>query len=128
MLKEITFIANPIAAKSTADYADVMIDVKKALKSFQLSMFSFEVMHKDGSLRDLEDLNDKQRSLRRAVFDKILKNEPLTMPVAGVGINDNFELGSGRDVFMALAAKGWTEIPVHVRIGQQQDLEKFIIE
>lgn len=128
MKSDITFIENPIVSKSPADYEDVLIDVKKAIKSYQLSLFSYEVMHNSGALRSDEDLNDRQASLRRAILKAIENKESLKKPVAGIGINDNFELGSGRDTFMTLAVLGWHQIPVHIRKNQRKELASFIVK
>ena len=95
---DVSFIDNALAVKNPDDYEIVPIDVAKAVKSFQLSIYSFEVMNKDGSLRSDEDLNERQHELRRAVRAKLEKNEPLPRPMAGIGINDNFELKTETNV------------------------------
>ena len=125
---EISLIDNAVALKDPDGYEEVRIDVAKALKSLQLSFFAHEVMHKDGSLKSDEDLSEKIATRRGEMRERIAFGEDFQKPVAGIGINDNFELGAGRDLFVLLAMEGWREIPVHIRKKQRKELRKFIIE
>ncbi len=116
---------NPIAAKESASYVVFSVNTKRALKSYQLSILAHEVMHSDGRLKGIEDLSERQAALRNNVLEQIEKGESLPRPVVGIGINDNFELGAGRDVFMTLATLGHSTIEVHMRKSQLSELEDF---
>ena len=106
----------------------VTLDIKVApvLASWQESIFSHEWLTPDGKIKKMSDMADKVQ-LRRAEIDKILGSDsPLERPVLGIGILDNVEIGSGKDLFLSLAALGMTTIPVHIPKSHENDFRMFI--
>ena len=95
-------------------YQTITIDSDKALKSWQLSLFSFEWLNKDGSIKDREILAEREQEKYDIIKKKINNNEALERPILGLGLHDNIEIGSKREVFLVLTKQGMASISVHV--------------
>lgn len=117
---------NPIMTMQPGLYCDVVVDVQKALKSWQRSIFSFEWMHPDGRIKTAEELSAAEQEKRMAAERLIARSEPVPMPVLGIGIMDNIEIGSGRAEFLTLADKGYSVLPVHIPVGNKADFKPFL--
>ncbi len=108
-------------------YTVLRVRTKDILKSWRASLFSFEWLNPDGSIRSLDELPLHERD-KRIKVEKALKNgETLERPVLGIGIMDNVEIGAGRDIFLTLSAMGFQEIDVHVPSSAKSDFKKFIV-
>jgi hypothetical protein len=113
--------------KDPDKYVLVDVAVERVLESWKDSILSFEFLTPDGSLREDRELSPKNRDRRLEVETKIREGKPVDHPVLGIGLMDNVEIGSGRDVFMTLALQGHTTAPVHIRIAQQDDFKGYIV-
>ena len=109
-----------------ARYTVVHVDTALTLKSWKTSLFSFEWLNPDGSLRALDDLPVHERDKRLKVEKALSGGERLERPVLGIGILDNVEIGAGRDVFLTLAARGFKEIEVHIPVSCQAEFKRFL--
>lgn len=107
-------------------YAVVRVDTAAILKSWRQSLFSFEWLTPEGSLRTLDDLPLHERDKRLKVEKHLAEGRTLERPVLGIGILDNVEIGAGRDVFLTLAAQGAKEIEVHIPRSSQSDFNSFL--
>lgn len=107
----------------------IQLDVKVApiLASWRESMFSHEWLTPDGHIKKLSDMSPQVQDKRLAT-DNIINNQDtkLERPVLGIGILDNIEIGSGRDLFLCLAARGMDTIPVHIPKSHEADFRIFI--
>lgn len=121
------FCDHPIAVKSPDDYLEVSVMVERVLESWKDSILSFEFLNSEGELRSDRELSPKNKEKRQGVEVKIRENRVLEKPILGIGLMDNIEIGSGRDVFMALAVQGMTTMPVHIRKKQVEDFDKYIV-
>lgn len=108
-------------------YLTVRVRVKDVLKSWKKSLYSFEWLLPDGTIRTLDDLPLHERDKRLKVEKHLSSGDTLSRPVLGIGIMDNVEIGAGRDVFLTLAAKGLTDIEVHIPASNQKEFSKFIV-
>ncbi|WP_236619927.1 hypothetical protein [Micavibrio aeruginosavorus] len=120
------FIANPVTAGREDRYETVMIDVPKVLKSWQTSLFSYEWMLPDGRIKDAAELPEKEQPKRAEVEGKIASGAALEMPILGIGLMENIEIGSGRATFLTLAAHGIRTMPVHIPKSNQSEFKAFI--
>jgi len=100
--------------------------VAPVLASWRESLFAHEWLHQDGTIRKPADMTDTVRVRRLTAEERIDKGQVLERPVLGIGIMDNIEIGSGRDLFLALAAKGIDKIPVHIPKSQLEDFRLFV--
>jgi hypothetical protein len=107
-------------------YIPVTLDVPAVLKSWQLSVFSYEWMSKDGNIKDTNALKETDQKKRNTIEAAIKNGETLEKPVLGIGIQDNVEIGSGKAVLCTLAAHGIQTIPVHIPKSNEEDFKPFI--
>lgn len=122
-----TFRDSKVVTKDPDKYVLVDVVVEKVLESWKDSILSFEFMHTDGTLREERELSPKNRERRAEVETKIRERKPVDHPILGIGLMDNVEIGSGRDVFMTLALQGYTVAPVHIRKAQMEDFKNYIV-
>lgn len=120
------FNDNPAIKGKEARYDVVFVDCSKVIKSWKASLFSFEWLAEDGSVRALDDLPLKEHDKRAAVEKALSHHEPLDRPVLGIGIMDNVEIGAGRDVFLTLASLGAKNVEVHIPKSCTKDFKDFI--
>ena len=129
MLKEhIEFIDNKAIQNTADNYVNVVVNVPEVLESWKLSLFSFEWLSPEGTIKTLEDLPEKERPKRQTVEEKLQDGQPIEKPVLGIGTQDNVEIGIGRAEFLTLAAGGLTQIPVHIPKSHESDFQGFLAE
>jgi hypothetical protein len=107
-------------------YTVLRVDTAAILKSWRASLFSFEWLTPEGTLRTLDDLPLHERDKRLKVEKHLARGEALERPVLGIGIMDNVEIGAGRDVFMTLAAHGLKDVEVHIPVSAQKEFNSFL--
>ena len=122
----LSFIDNPSIKGRESRYEIVNVAASKTLKSWKLSLFSFEWLDENGAIRKIDDLPLKERDKRLKVEDFIKSGVAVERPVLGIGIQDNIEIGAGRDVFLTLAASGVEIIQVHIPISCKKDFKQFL--
>lgn len=120
------FQDNPALKGREEKFVTLEIKVVPVLASWQESIFAHEWLMPDGQIKKMSEMADKVQ-LRRAEIEKIIAGQgPLDRPVLGIGILDNIEIGSGKDLFLSLAALGMATIPVHIPKSHEQDFRMFI--
>lgn len=117
------FIDNNGIKGREAQYISLTVDTAKTLKSWKSSLFSFEWLTPDGKIRSIEELGETEQQKFKSVTNSYDNGDVLERPVLGIGVLDNIEIGSRRDIFLTLAAQGVTEISVHVL---KQDEKEFV--
>ena len=113
---------------NNAQYISISISVPKVLESWRQSVFSFEWLKDDGSIKTVEELSEDERPKREAIEDSIRKGRSLSKPILGIGIQDNVEIGSGRAELLTLAAHGVEIIPVHIPKSNESDFQAFLAD
>jgi len=115
------------AIKSRPDnYITVTVDVKRIMASWQASLFSYEWLLPDGRIKDPAELPEKEQPKREAVENSLKKDEALERPVLGIGLLENVEIGSGRAVFLTLAAHGVQTLDVHIPKSNKSEFTAFL--
>jgi hypothetical protein len=122
------FTNNPSIRGKEDKYLNINVDLDKVIKSWRQSLFSFEWLLPDGSIRKPEELIEKERIKYELISKKLNDNEKLAMPILGIGVMDNIEIGSGREHVLTLYSKNIKIIPVHIPKNAQKDFESFIVE
>lgn len=121
--------ADSKAAQARPDfYITINLDVPAVLKSWQLSVFSYEWMDKSGAIKDTNDLKETDQEKRQAIEAALKAGETLDTPVLGIGIQDNVEIGSGKAVLCTLAANGIQTIPAHIPKSNESDFKDFMAD
>lgn len=113
-LQDLSFIDNSSITGQEDKYVLVTVDTEKVLKSWKSSLYSFEWLYPDGSIRAPEDLPLREREKREAVEKALKDGQPLERPVLGIGMLDCAEIGSGRAIFLTLIDHGYKSLEVHV--------------
>lgn len=104
-------------------YTNIDVESSLVLKSWKLSLFSFEWLRPDGSIKPLEELAEAEAEKRRLVEIRLRNGEPFEKPILGIGVMDNVEIGVGRAEFLTLAAHGVRIIPVHIPTACESDFK-----
>ena len=125
-IKSVKFNDNQAATSQPDRFVEIYIDIKKVIESWRLSVFSFEWLTNDGHIKSPEDLSCKDQQRRQNVMSLYNAGEAVMKPVLGIGVMDNVEVGSGREVLLCLAELGVETMPVHIPKTNIKDFEKFI--
>lgn len=123
-----TLIDNKAASAKPEAYTAINIDIKKTLKSWQLSLYSYEWLTPEGVIKPIDEMNEAEAQKRKDVETALNDNAPLEKPILGIGIQDNIEIGSGRAVLLTLAAQGVETLPVHIPKSNESDFKDFLAE
>lgn len=123
---DLQFTDSPSIKGREDRYTVVTVQVAPVLKSWRASLFSFEWLNPDGSLRSLDELPLHERDKRIRVEQKTAQGDHHDRPVLGIGMMDNVEIGAGRDVFLTLAAQGHKTLEVHIPVSNAKEFKKFI--
>ena len=124
----INFIDSTAVEARPDFYITVSLNIDAVLKSWKLSIFSYEWMDKDGSIKSMNDLKETDQANRQAVETALNSGETLNIPVLGIGIQDNVEIGSGKAVLCTLAANGIQTIPAHIPKSNESDFKDFLTD
>lgn len=121
-------MSQTIAFKDPAadKYVTLTVDARAVLDSWKSSLFSFEWLDAAGGIRTPDEMPMREREKRLDVERSLKTGAPLERPILGIGIMDNVEIGSGRAVFLTLAAMGHKTIPVAVPKSCVKDFKPFI--
>jgi hypothetical protein len=125
-IKDITFVDNQTIKDRCDKYESVHVNVQRVLESWRNSLFAFEWILPDGRIKDVGELPPEEQEKRNAVENLLQQNVPLEKPVLGIGLLENVEIGIGRHIFLAVAAHGLSEIPVHIPKSHKEDFEPFL--
>jgi hypothetical protein len=121
------FCDNKLVVKEPDKYVTVDVALEKVLASWKDSILSFEFLNTDGSLRMDRELSPKNQERRSEIEQLIRERKVVQRPILGIGLMDNIEIGSGRDVFMTLATQGYSVVSVHIRKAQQDEFKGYIV-
>lgn len=122
----LNFIDNPVVAGREDRYETVEIAVPSVLESWRLSLFSYEWVLPDGRIKDLAELPTGEQEKRKTVETLLAQGQVFEKPVLGIGLLENVEIGSGRAVFLTLAAHGVKTLPVHIPRSNRKEFAPFL--
>ena len=120
------FIDNPAVKTREGHYVTLTVDVTNILKSWKESLFSYEWMLPDGTIKTQKELSETEGPKRAAVEQKLEKGETLERPVLGIGLLENVEIGAGRATFLTLAAHGAQHMSVHIPKSCEKEFAPFL--
>ncbi len=120
-----TFIDNPVVTARQDRYTTIIIDVGAVLESWRISLFSYEWLTPEGRIKNLDELPQQEQPKRQEIESRLQNGAALEMPVLGIGLMENIEIGSGRAVFLTLAAHGCKTIPVHIPVSSTKEFAPF---
>jgi hypothetical protein len=124
-LSDLHFVDNPVIRGQDGRYTTITVNVPAVLKSWRISLFSYEWILPDGRIKDLAELPPAEQAKRRAAEDILGGNDPVEKPILGIGLLENVEIGSGKALFLTLAAHGCQTLPVHIPRSNTKEFEPF---
>ena len=122
---DINFTDNANVKGRDKQFINVTIKLAPVVKSWKSSVFSFEWLNADGDIKDMGNLSPAEQAKRKDIETALNDHTPIEMPVLGIGILDNIEIGSGRAALLTLAAGGIEEMPVHIPKSCESDFKSF---
>lgn len=125
-LSALQMTENPALAGRESRYTILWVDSAKVLKSWRQSLYSFEWLTPDGSIRDSADLPMQEHQKHKEIEKRISQGVALERPVLGIGIMDNVEIGAGKAVFLTLAAQGHKTIEVYIPVSNEKEFKAFL--
>lgn len=124
--QRLSFTDNPAVKGREDRYETVDINTAKVLQSWRESLFSYEWMRPDNSLKTIDELTQQQQERRRHVEQALRDARPLERPVLGIGLAENVEIGAGKAVFLTLAALGFNSVSVHIPAAHRGEFDAFL--
>ncbi len=109
------------------EFEVVTIDVMRAVQSYRKSLLAHEWIHSDGTIKSTHALSPNHAASRTRIEAQFKSGQSLAMPIIGWGMFDCLEIGSGRDIFLTLAAMGARHIPVHTPKTMIDPIRSFIV-
>lgn len=120
------FIKNTATQSKPSSFIEISVNVERVLKSWRESVFSFEWLDENGEIKSPKDLSRREQPKRKAIEQKLVEGSPIEMPILGIGLQDHVEIGSGRDVFLTLAAHRHKVLPVHIPKSNEKDFQDYL--
>ena len=115
-----------IVVQNPDDYIEVQTSPANIFKGWELSPFAHELLNRDGSIKTESDLSGDTLQKFIAASEAIKRSEPLEKPILGIGLNDDIEIGVGREIIAAAYHAGLTSIPTNIPKGQADCVQQFL--
>ena len=113
--------------KDRADkFTILQVDLSKIVKDWKKSLYSFEWLLPDGTVRPPEKLTTQYRHQYNNVEQIYQLSGTLERPILGLGMMDNVEIGSRKEVLLTLTRLGVETMDVHVPKSCLEDFKKFM--
>lgn len=122
----LNLVDNKSLAGREDKYDTVDVNLKAVLESWKISLFSFEWLNPDGSIRAPEQLPPNEAEKYNNVLNDLKNGNALERPVLGIGIMDNIEIGSRRDVLLTLMTQGVENLSVHIPKSNAKDFVPYL--
>lgn len=122
---DIKFTPNTNVKDRDDQFITIHVTLAAVVQSWKTSVFSFEWLSPDGEIKAMNALTPAEQEKRREIEHALEHKAPIEMPVLGIGILDNVEIGSGRAALLTLADKGVTEMPVHIPKSCESEFQPF---
>lgn len=126
MTNSITLIDNPTLKDRADKFATLEVNLNKIVKDWKKSIYSFEWLLPDGTVRPPEKLTTEYRHQYNNIEQIYQLSGALERPILGLGMMDNVEIGSRKEVLLTLARLGVTSLEVHIPKSCLNDFEKFM--
>jgi len=123
---DIVLIDNPSLKGREDKYETVDINLSAVLQSWKISLFSFEWLLPDGNIRSESQLPEAEQRKYKVVLEAYQNGQELERPILGIGIMDNIEIGSRRDVLLTLYSQGIRNLSVHIPINAREDFTPYL--
>ena len=120
------YIDNKAIKGKELGFHTVDIDAQLTIESWRFSLFSFEWLTPEGNIRETNMLPEKEQEQYQNIMLNLAKQNALERPVLGIGIMENIEIGSRRDVFLSLSKYGIKKISVHIPARNLKEFTPYL--
>lgn len=107
-------------------YETIDVNLPAVLESWKISLFSFEWLLPDGTIRSIDQLPEAEQKKYQNVIKACHDGQSLERPILGIGIMDNVEIGSRRDVLLTLLSQGVENLNVHIPVSAREDFTPYL--
>lgn len=121
ILKTLNLVDNPSIKGREDKYQTITVNLNTVIESWKISLFSFEWLTPEGQIRTPKQLPEKELVKYEAVLSSYAAGTALEKPILGLGIVDNIEIGSRRDVLLTLASQNVATLDVHISKSMIKD-------
>ncbi len=121
----IKLIDNKAVQSNPQKYVSITVILQGVVDSYKGSLFSFEWLDQDGNVRQPKTMDDVQKSKYDSVYTAYKTEMPLERPILGIGMMENIEIGSRRDVLLTLYSVGVETMDVHIPKACLDDFKQF---
>ncbi len=122
------FIQNPHIREKEEKYLTVELDMEKIIQSWRKSLFSFEWLLPDGQLRKPDEMTQSILDKYNYALSQHKNNKSLPMPILGIGVMDNVEIGSGKEFVLMLYGQNIKSFYAHIAKQDEKEFSSFIIK
>ena len=126
MSDKIKLIDNASLKGREEKFTLMKVNLKKVIADWQDSLFSFEWLEPDGTVRSLKTLSADRTEQYQKIESLYKNNGALERPVLGLGMMDNVEIGSRKEVLLTLYKLGVSTLEVHVPKTCSEDFQKLM--
>jgi hypothetical protein len=121
-----SFTDHPSLQQNAGNYVVIAVDCARVLESWRRSLFSYEWLRRDGSIKIPEELGIAEQEKRAAVMADLAGGKPLKRPLLGIGLLETAEFCMGRAEFLTLTDMGVKKLDVHIRKDLENDFKNFL--
>ncbi len=107
-------------------FTTIEIDVSKIVTGWKASVYSFEWLLPNGQVKPPAELSESHAKQFKDVEASYADGTPMERPVLGLGMLDNVEIGSKKEVLLTLHSLGVPKMEVHIPTSCLKDFEPFM--
>ncbi len=122
------FIQNPHIREKESKYTTVQLNMDKTIQSWRMSLFSFEWLLPDGKLRCSDEMTSSVYEKYNLALTYYKNDQSLPMPILGIGVMDNIEIGSGKEFVLMLYGQGVKSFQAHITKQDEKEFLPFIMK
>lgn len=126
MSNSINLVDNSSIKGREEKFTTLEVDLHKIVKDWKTSLFSFEWLLPNGQVRTIEDLTENRAAQFRETESAYKHERPMERPVLGLGMIENVEIGSKKEILLTLYSLGVVKMEVHVPTSCLKDFQKFM--
>lgn len=121
-----SFIDHPSLVQNADKYTCISVDCTRVIDSWSRSLFAYEWLMLDGTIKAPEKLGRAEQAKRAQVIADLAAGKPLKRPMLGIGLLESVEFCVGRAEFLTLADMGEKRLEVHVRKDLESDFKNYL--
>ena len=107
-------------------YEIIDVNLEKVIESWKISLFSFEWLTPGGTVRTPDQLPQKELEKYNSVLEDYKIGKELERPILGIGMLENIEIGSRRDVLLTLYTQGIKRLSVHIQKSLAEEFKDYL--